>query len=188
MADAELEKTTAKIDISTNKETLTAQGEVLKFEGFLKVYKEDRDEEDINDDETAEGMLPPLVIGQTPEFKEMKATERFSRPSPRYTEASLVKKLEELGIGRPSTYAPTITTVQKRGYVERRDKEGIKRDYRVLVLAKDAISKGNPPGEYRRGKVQAFPDGPRAGSDRLPQPTLYRDHGLRVHGQDRRRI
>ena len=157
MADAELEKTTAKIEISTNKENLTAQGEVLKFEGFLKVYMEDRDEEDINDEETAEGMLPPLVIGQTPEFKEMKATERFSRPSPRYTEASLVKKLEELGIGRPSTYAPTISTVQKRGYVERRDKEGVKRDYRTLVLAKDKIVKETLQENTGAEKSKLFP-------------------------------
>jgi DNA topoisomerase-1 len=157
MADAELEKTIAKIDISTNKETLTAQGEVLKFEGFLKVYMEDRDEEDMNEDDSAEGMLPPLVVGQTPDFKEMKATERFSRPSPRYTEASLVKKLEELGIGRPSTYAPTISTVQKRGYVERRDKEGVKRDYRVLVLAKDKITGETHQENTGAEKAKLFP-------------------------------
>ncbi|MBW7893241.1 MAG: type I DNA topoisomerase, partial [Chitinophagaceae bacterium] len=115
MADAELEKTIAKILISTNKEDLTAQGEVLKFEGFLKAYREDRDEEDINDDDAPEGMLPPLRVNQELSFREMKATERFTRPAPRFTEASLVKKLEELGIGRPSTYAPTISTILKRG-------------------------------------------------------------------------
>ncbi|HTJ10925.1 MAG TPA: type I DNA topoisomerase [Dinghuibacter sp.] len=157
MADAELEKTIARIEISTNKETLTAQGEVLKFEGFLKVYMEDRDEEDMGEEEDTEGMLPPLVVGQEPTFKEMKATERFSRPSPRYTEASLVKKLEELGIGRPSTYAPTISTVQKRGYVERRDKEGIKRDYRVLLLARDAITKETLQENTGAEKSKLFP-------------------------------
>jgi len=141
MADAELEKTTAKIKISTNNEELTAQGEVLKFDGFLKVYMEDRDEEDISDDEHQEGMLPPLKTGQQLPLLEMDAIERFSRPLPRYTEASLVKKLEELGIGRPSTYAPTISTILKRGYVEKRDKEGVKRDYRILLLKKDLISK-----------------------------------------------
>jgi len=140
MADAELERTIAKINISTNNEELSAQGEVLKFEGFLKVYREDRDEEDISD-EDAEGILPPLVVGQQLPLKEMKAIERFSRPQPRFTEASLVKKLEELGIGRPSTYAPTISTILKRGYVEKRDKEGVKRDYRVFILEKDHVKK-----------------------------------------------
>ncbi|MBP8114737.1 MAG: type I DNA topoisomerase, partial [Chitinophagaceae bacterium] len=133
MADAELEKTTAKISISTNKEELTASGEVLKFDGFLKVYREDKDEDELEEDAN-EGMLPPLTVGQQLPLKEMKATERFSRPPARYTEASLVKKLEELGIGRPSTYAPTISTVLKRGYVEKRDKEGTRRDFTVYKL------------------------------------------------------
>lgn len=141
MADAELEKTIAKIQISTNKEELTASGEVLKFEGFLKVYREDRDEEDITDDEQNEGMLPPLAVKQQLPLTNMKATERYSRPLPRYTEASLVKKLEELGIGRPSTYAPTISTIQKRGYVEKRDKEGVRREFRVFRLADNKITK-----------------------------------------------
>jgi DNA topoisomerase-1 len=139
MADAETEKTTAKIEISTNKEELTASGEVLKFDGFLKVYREDRDEDDLAEEEQ-EGMLPPLTVGQQLPLKEMKAVERFSRPAPRYTEASLVKKLEELGIGRPSTYAPTISTILKRGYVEKREKEGVKRDYRVYVLKKNHVN------------------------------------------------
>ena len=136
MSDAEFEKTVAKIDISTNREELTATGEVLKFDGFLKVYLEGKDDED---DEDNESMLPPLTIGQQLPLREMKATERFSKPAPRYTEASLVKKLEELGIGRPSTYAPTISTIIKRNYVEKRDKEGVRRDYRVLTLSNDAI-------------------------------------------------
>src|SRR5258707_1460530 len=141
MADAELEKTTAKIQISTNKEELTASGEVLKFDGFLKVYMEDRDEEEMTEEEGQEGMLPPLAVRQQLPLKEMKAIERFTRPLPRYTEASLVKKLEELGIGRPSTYAPTISTILKRGYVEKRDKEGVKRDFRILKLRNDKIEK-----------------------------------------------
>ena len=157
MADAELEKTTAKIQISTNKEELTATGEVLKFEGFLKVYREDRDEEEDADDELQEGMLPPLSVGQKLPLKQMRATERFSRPSPRYTEASLVKKLEELGIGRPSTYAPTISTIQKRGYVEKRDKEGVKREYRVLQLKDDKISKVNEQETTGAEKSKLFP-------------------------------
>ncbi|MBV9987028.1 MAG: DNA topoisomerase I, partial [Chitinophagaceae bacterium] len=134
MSDAEFEKTTAKIEISTNKENLTATGEVMKFDGFLKVYMEGRDEED---DENTEGILPPLSAGQQPDFNQMTATEKFSRPAPRYTEASLVKKLEELGIGRPSTYAPTISTIIKRNYVEKREKEGIKREVNLLRLGKD---------------------------------------------------
>ena len=141
MADAELEKTTALIQISTNKEELKASGEVLKFDGFLKVYREDRDEDDITEDENQEGMLPPLSVNQKLPFVEMRATERFSRPLPRYTEASLVKKLEELGIGRPSTYAPTISTILKRGYVEKRDKEGVIRSFRILKLKENKISK-----------------------------------------------
>jgi DNA topoisomerase-1 len=131
-----------KIDISTNGEQLTAQGEVLKFDGFLKVYMEGKDEEDEPDqeDDGKESMLPPLSPGQLLDLKEMKATERFSRPQPRYTEASLVKKLEELGIGRPSTYAPTISTILKRGYVEKRDKDGVRRDFTVLTLTNGKIS------------------------------------------------
>src|SRR5947207_4091832 len=86
-------------------------------------------------------MLPPLIVGQQLPLKEMKAIERFNRPLPRFTEASLVKKLEELGIGRPSTYAPTISTILKRGYVEKRDKESVKRDYRVFILEKDHVKK-----------------------------------------------
>ncbi len=157
MADAELEKTTAKITISTNKEDLTAQGEVLKFDGFLKVYTEDRDDDEMNDDESAEGMLPPLTVKQTLPLKEMRATERFSRASPRYTEASLVKKLEELGIGRPSTYAPTISTILKRGYVEKRDKEGVKRNFRILVLKDDAINKQTDQENTGAEKSKLFP-------------------------------
>jgi DNA topoisomerase-1 len=156
MADAELEKTIAKINISTNNQDLTAQGEVLKFEGFLKVYREDRDEDD-TEEEDAEGMLPPLEVNQPVEFKEMKATERFSRPAPRFTEASLVKKLEELGIGRPSTYAPTISTILKRGYVEKRDKEGVKRSYRILLLRADAISKLTDEETTGAEKAKLFP-------------------------------
>lgn len=132
MSDAEFEKTIAKIDISTNKEQLAATGEVLKFDGFLKVYMEGKDDED---DEEKEGVLPPLSAGQVLDFKEMNASERFSRPAPRYTEASLVKKMEELGIGRPSTYAPTISTIVKRNYVEKRDKDGVKRTVRLIKLS-----------------------------------------------------
>ena len=143
MSDAQFEKTVAKIEVSTNKETLSASGEVMKFDGFLKVYLESNDDED-EDDTTAEGeesLLPPLAVGQVLDFIEMTGLERFSRPGARYTEASLVKKLEELGIGRPSTYAPTISTIMKRNYVEKREKEGIKRNFQILSLNnKDEIT------------------------------------------------
>ena len=126
MTDAVFEKTTATIHISTNNASLSASGEVLKFDGFLKVYMESSDEDD--NAEEGESRLPNLTIGQTLGFHQMTATERFTKHSARYTEASLVKKLEELGIGRPSTYAPTISTIIKRNYVEKKDKEPIKRD------------------------------------------------------------
>jgi DNA topoisomerase-1 len=157
MADAELEKTIAEINISTNKEKLQAEGEVMKFDGFLKVYNESKDEEDENEEADTEGMLPPLVKGQQLELNELVATERYSRPQPRYTEASLVKKLEELGIGRPSTYAPTISTVLKRGYVEKRDKEGVKRDYRVIKLKKDQLEKATEQENTGAEKSKLFP-------------------------------
>lgn len=136
MSDAEFEKTIAKINISTNQEQLTATGEVMKFDGFLKVYLEGKDEED---EEANEGMLPPLNVGQILNFKGMTASERFTRPAARYTEASLVKKLEELGIGRPSTYAPTISTIVKRNYVEKRDKDAIKRSVNILTLTTNHV-------------------------------------------------
>lgn len=157
MADAELEKTIAKISISTNKEELTASGEVLKFDGFLKVYREDKDDDEESDDNANEGMLPPLTVGQQLPLREMKATERFSRPLPRYTEASLVKKLEELGIGRPSTYAPTISTILKRGYVEKRDKEGTLRDYAVFRLSNDNVTKAMEQETTGAEKSKLFP-------------------------------
>ncbi len=137
MADAQIEKTVASIGISTTPDQLTATGEVLKFDGFLKVYMEGHDDED---DKEHEGMLPPLQKGQQLPLVTLTATERFTRPAPRYTEASLVKKLEELGIGRPSTYAPTISTIQQRNYVERKDKEGILRHYQVLTLKNNAVT------------------------------------------------
>lgn len=141
MSEAEFEKTVAKVDISTRKEQMTATGEIMKFDGFLKVYMESTDEDsDLStDDNTENSLLPPLEEGQTISLKELSATERFSRPPARYTEASLVKKLEELGIGRPSTYAPTISTIQNRGYVVKEDRDGKPRNYNVLVLSNAEI-------------------------------------------------
>jgi DNA topoisomerase-1 len=157
MADAVLEKTIAKIGVSTNGAELIASGEVMKFEGFTKVYREDRDEEDVSDDEENGSMLPPLQKGQVLNLRDMKAVERFTRPQPRYTEASLVKKLEELGIGRPSTYAPTISTILKRGYVEKRDKEGMPREYRVLTLMNGAITHKKESEITGAEKAKLFP-------------------------------
>ena len=155
MADAQLERTIAKITVSTQPDALTATGEVMRFDGFLKVYSEGRDEED--GEEENEGMLPPLAEGQVLDMQEMRATERFTRPAPRYTEASLVKKLEELGIGRPSTYAPTISTVQARGYVEKREKEGVKRNFEVLVLQADNITRSTSSENVGAEKNKLFP-------------------------------
>jgi DNA topoisomerase-1 len=156
MADAELENTTAKIDISTNNQELTASGQVIKFDGFLKVYLESTDEEEENDGGD-ESRLPNLTVGQALVFEKMTATERFTKHAARYTEASLVKKLEELGIGRPSTYAPTISTIIKRNYVEKKDKEGIKRDFRVLRLQNDEVRKITDQENTGAEKSKLFP-------------------------------
>ena len=138
MADAELEKTTATISISNTSEAFSATGEVVKFDGFLRVYRESYDDDVEQEDETH--LLPPLKKGQKLEYQNITATERFTQHPPRYTEASLVRKLEELGIGRPSTYAPTISTVQQREYVEKGDKTGEERSYNVITLKKDKIT------------------------------------------------
>lgn len=140
MADAELERTTATISISTNPRTLTATGEVIRFEGFLKVYNESRDEDEDEGGDEGSRMLPPLTVGQVLDLKSLDATETFSRHPARYTEPTLVKKLEELGIGRPSTYAPTISTIQKRGYVVKESREGEERKYRSFSLANNQIT------------------------------------------------
>ena len=139
MSDAQLERTTLKINVSKAEEMFVAKGEVIKFDGFLKVYLESTDDE--NGDEEKEGILPDLSEGQEITYTEISATQRFTRPPSRFTEASLVKKLEELGIGRPSTYAPTISTIQKRGYVHKEEREGTERKYVVLTL--DSTKKVN---------------------------------------------
>ena len=138
MADAELEKTTVTISISGMDDAFTATGEVVKFDGFLRVYRESYDDEADNQEEST--LLPPLQVGQSLTYASIIATERFTLQPPRYTEASLVRKLEELGIGRPSTYAPTISTIQQRDYVVKGEKEGEERPYEVLTLQKDRIT------------------------------------------------
>lgn len=154
MADAELEKTTVKVGISTTPEQFVAQGEVLKFDGFLKVYIEGTDDE--NDEDNA-SMLPPMNQGDKLLVKEITATERFTHHPARYTEASLVKKLEELGIGRPSTYAPTISTVQKRNYVEKTDREGNPRNYTHLSFEGTKITKEIKTENTGAEKSKLFP-------------------------------
>ena len=155
MSDAELEKTTAKVNVSGASELFVAQGEVLKFDGFLKVYMEGTDDED--SDEENSSMLPPMKVGEKLDSQEITATQRFTHHPARYTEASLVKKLEELGIGRPSTYAPTISTVQKRNYVEKTDKEGTPRQYTHLTLVKQNLTKETRTENTGAEKSKLFP-------------------------------
>ena len=139
MSDAEIEKTTATIEISGRQEKFIATGEVLKFDGFLRVYNESSDDENENGEGNSK-MLPPLQTGESLPATVIEATERFTQRPSRYTEASLVRKLEELGIGRPSTYAPTISTIQQRDYVERGDRPGIERTYNTLTLKNGKIT------------------------------------------------
>tara|TARA_R110002051_G_scaffold4043_3_gene21410 strand:- start:2743 stop:5238 length:2496 start_codon:yes stop_codon:yes gene_type:complete len=141
MSDAQLERTNVRIKASKHKEEFTANGEVIKFDGFLKVYMESVDDEDIAEEQ--EGMLPAMKEGERLLNNFISATERFTRPPYRFTEASLVKKLEELGIGRPSTYAPTISTILNRGYVEKGTIEGVERKYQQLILEANNIQEKN---------------------------------------------
>lgn len=137
MADAELERTTISVGISGQTERFVAVGEVISFEGFLQVYMESNDDD--TEKEQENGLLPPVKLHETLSLKDLVATERFTQRPPRYTEASLVRRLEELGIGRPSTYAPTIQTIQNREYVVKGDKEGVERAYTVVSLSKGKI-------------------------------------------------
>ena len=155
MADARLEKTVATIAISSSPEKLVAQGEVITFEGFLKVYIESTDDEDSGDE--VKGMLPPLNIGQELNLDHMTAKEGFSRHAPRYTEASLVKKLEEMGIGRPSTYAPTISTIQKREYVAKEHRDGHERNYQEITLAAGHVKTRTKTEITGAEKAKLFP-------------------------------
>lgn len=152
MADAQLERTTAGITISGREEQLVAKGEMIKFEGFLKVYLEGTDEE-----EEQKGMLPKLEEGDVAVLQEMQAVERFAKPKARYTEASLVKKLEELGIGRPSTYAATITTVQNRGYVEKGQREGVEREYGFISLKEGSVTEEKKTEKTGADKSKMIP-------------------------------
>lgn len=155
MADAELEKTTATVGISSMDDVLQAKGEVIRFDGFLKVYIESTDDEE--SEEGGSGMLPPLTVGQKLQLIDMTATQRFTQKPPRYSESALVKRLEELGIGRPSTYAPTISTIQNREYVEKKDKEGTPRPFEVLMLKNAQISKEDKAENTGAEKSKLFP-------------------------------
>lgn len=157
MSDAKLEKTVATIGISTTPEKLTASGEVIKFEGFLKVYLESTDDEPEDEENGNKGLLPPLNVGQLLDLMEMKGRETFSRPAPRYTEASLVKKLEEMGIGRPSTYAPTISTIQKRDYVVKESREGTERKYVEMKVSNGKLTKSEKTEITGADKNKLFP-------------------------------
>jgi len=154
MAEAHLEKTIVKIKNNKREEIFTAQGEVLKFDGFLKVYIASTDDEET---EAVEGLLPPMAIGNKPARKTVTATQRFTRPPARFTEASLVKRLEELGIGRPSTYAPTISTIQKRGYVDKGSKEGELREFTVLSLSASQVEKATNSEKHGSDKNKLIP-------------------------------
>ncbi|WP_303011556.1 type I DNA topoisomerase [uncultured Bacteroides sp.] len=155
MADAELEKTTATISVSGSNDVFTAVGEVIKFDGFLRVYRESYDDENEPEDESR--LLPPLKKGQKLEHGPIVATERFTQRPPRYTEASLVRKLEELGIGRPSTYAPTISTIQQREYVEKGNKDGEKRVFNVLTLKDGQVNDESHTEITGTEKAKLFP-------------------------------
>jgi DNA topoisomerase I len=154
MTDASLERTVATIDISKSTYKFIASGEVLLFDGFLKVYHESTDDES---EETSRDLLPPLKAGEILDAKEITATQRFSQRPPRYTEASLVKKLEELGIGRPSTYAPTITTIISRGYALKEDRPGHERTYMVITLKGTAIKETQKTENHGAEKSKLFP-------------------------------
>ena len=162
MADAVIERTVASIGISTQPGVLlTATGEVITFEGFLKAYAESKDEEELDEANNADSSfsrgLPPLSVGQQLPLQLLRAMERFASPPARYTEASLVKKLEEMGIGRPSTYAPTISTIQKRGYVEKDSREGKDRKFHVLTLYGDAVKTEVKTETFGADKAKLFP-------------------------------
>jgi DNA topoisomerase-1 len=155
MSDARLEKTMVSLSVSGCREKFIAEGEVMKFEGFLKVYLESLDDEA---EEKGEVLLPPLETGMMLPYLGIQATEKFTHYPPRYTEASLVKKLEELGIGRPSTYAPTISTIQQRGYVIKEERPGKERSYNVISLEKGNLRESVNKEITGAEKGKLFPD------------------------------
>ncbi|MBK7966534.1 MAG: type I DNA topoisomerase [Bacteroidetes bacterium] len=157
MSEAVLEKTVVTIGNDKSKEVFNATGEVVRFDGFLRVYMEGTDDENEDTEKVETGLLPPLKVGQVLDLDVMTATEKFSLPPARYTEASLVKKLEELGIGRPSTYAPTISTIQKRGYVIKEDRMGKERKFEVFTLKNGKVTNEVKTETYGNEKSKMFP-------------------------------
>lgn len=154
MADAQIERTTIAINMNNSPVTFQATGEVIKFDGFLRVYTESTDQENTDEDKY---VIPPVSTGMSLKYDTVTATQRFTSPPPRYTEASLVKKLEELGIGRPSTYAPTISTIQNRGYVSREDRPGEKRPMKILILEASKVSSTSKTEFTGKEKSKLFP-------------------------------
>lgn len=154
MADAQIEKTTITIDMNNSPVIFQAVGEVIKFDGFLRVYTESTDAESTDEDKY---IIPPVKTGMPLWYENITATQRYTTPPPRYTEASLVKKLEELGIGRPSTYAPTISTIQNRGYVSREDRPGEKRQVKIMILLKGKVTKSEKSEIAGKEKSKLFP-------------------------------
>ena len=154
MADARIEKTTISIDMNNSPVTFQANGEVIKFDGFLRVYAESSDQENGDEDRY---VIPPVTKGMPLSYDNITATQKYTSPPPRYTEASLVKKLEELGIGRPSTYAPTISTIQNRGYVSREDRPGEKRQIKVITLLNGKVSNSAKTEIAGKEKSKLFP-------------------------------
>jgi DNA topoisomerase-1 len=154
MADAEIEKTSISIDMSNSEVLFQANGEVIKFDGFLKVYAESTDQENIDEERY---VIPPVTKGMPLSYDSVVATQKYTTPPPRFTEASLVKKLEELGIGRPSTYAPTISTIQNRGYVSREDRPGEKRQIKIISLQKGKVTSSTKSEITGKEKSKLFP-------------------------------
>ena len=154
MADAVVEKTSISIDMNNSPVTFQANGEVIKFDGFLRVYTESSDQENNDEDRY---VIPPVTKGMPLSYDNITATQKYTTPPPRYTEASLVKKLEELGIGRPSTYAPTISTIQNRGYVSREDRPGEKRQIKIITLLNGKIANSAKTEITGKEKSKLFP-------------------------------
>jgi DNA topoisomerase I len=154
MSDAKIEKTSISIDMDNSPVTFHANGEVIKFDGFLRVYAESTDQENVEEERY---VIPPVTEGMPLQYENITATQKFTTPLPRYTEASLVKKLEELGIGRPSTYAPTISTIQNRGYVSREDRPGEKRSIKILTLLKGKVASSTKTEIAGKEKSKLFP-------------------------------
>lgn len=157
MSPANIERTIITVQNSNSDERLLTIGEVIKYDGFLKVYLDSKDDDEAEDEDSENKLLPPVKVGEKLNLNKLTATQKYTRPPARYTEASLVKKLEQLGIGRPSTYAPTIATIQKRGYVVKEDREGTTRNYKVIAMINNNITQAMETENVGREKSKLFP-------------------------------